>query len=344
METDGCGNSLLDPDPWRAEPIKFTPASTDPLTPKELELLNSGPESNATKKYKEKDGLGSRMKEYERVTKQFIPPKNYTIIRLDGCHFHSYTKKFDKPFDDRIRTAMITTMQQLVQDIQGVVFGYHQSDEISLLLVDFQDDDTEAWYKGNIQKIVSVAAAKATMSFNSAMHTLTDINFPLQPADFDARVFTLPTKIEVMNYFLWRIQDAERNSVSGLAQSLYSQKQLSKVNKEQQKFLCLMKGNDWERLPYYSKRGTICVKGYPNFIEPPTPAKKEELLALIPEKPEKYMKVDLPKIYRSVETLSHFSCASCRSWFSIGDAPSHLSTLFCPTCGVKGEIATMLEK
>lgn len=114
-----------------------------------------------------KDDLGNRMKEnYENRTKQFLPRRTNTLIRLDGKAFHTYTKGFDKPFDDVLINTMNETTKFLCENIQGCIFGYTQSDEITLVLQDYNKLTSDAWFDGNIQKITSVSASMATAKFN----------------------------------------------------------------------------------------------------------------------------------------------------------------------------------
>lgn len=201
------------------------------------------------------DSLGTRMKEfYEDRTRIKLPRRTYTIIRIDGKAFHTYTKGLERPFDQDLIDDMNATTAFLCKNIQGVKFGYVQSDEISLVLTDFDDLSTHAWFDNNLQKIVSVAASMATSEFNRLRtkryfyHELffnhnagsdeepnviiKDPNFleywPKQ-AQFDARAFTISSLAEVENYFIWRQQDAVRNSISSVAQSLYSPKELNGV-------------------------------------------------------------------------------------------------------------------
>lgn len=217
-----------------------------------------------------KDSLGDRMKEqYENRTRYFLPRRTYTIIRLDGKAFHTFTKGFDRPYDAKITAWMDYTAMQLCKEIQGVRFAYTQSDEISLLLTDFEGPQTEAWFDGNIQKIVSVAASIATAAFNDAMTTdLWDkanddiklakvgINF----ANFDARVFTIPDATEVANYFIWRQQDAVRNSIQMLAQSLFSHKELQNKNGIVLQEMCFQKGKNWNDVSVRNKRGGFIAR------------------------------------------------------------------------------------
>lgn len=205
-----------------------------------------------------KDALGDRMKkQYENRTKYFLPRRTYTIIRLDGKAFHTFTKGFKRPYDLDLMWCMDQTTQKLCENIQGVKLGYTQSDEISLLLTDFETPYTQAFFDGSIQKIASIAASMATAFFNQAMadKKLTD-----KLAFFDARVFTIPDPIEVENYFIWRQQDCVRNSISMTAQSLYSHKELNGKNTSKMQDMCMEKGVNWNNQPDGFKRGRMVMK------------------------------------------------------------------------------------
>lgn len=170
-----------------------------------------------------KDNLGNRMKgNYENRTQTWVPRRTYTIIRIDGKAFHSYTKGLTRPFDNGLSDAMNATALFLCQEIQGAKFGFVQSDEISILMTDFDNIETDVWFGGNVQKIVSVAASLATAKFNAVR--------PGKLAMFDCRVFTIPDPTEVVNYFIWRQKDTIRNSIQAVAQSIYSPKQLNGKN------------------------------------------------------------------------------------------------------------------
>ena len=108
--------------------------------------------------------LGNRMKGYEAVSKSSLIHRMPVILRLDGCHFHTFTKGFEKPFDEVIMCTMINTMNFLCQNIQGCVFGYTQSDEISLILVDYKKLNSSAWYDNEVQKMCSVSSSLCTLS------------------------------------------------------------------------------------------------------------------------------------------------------------------------------------
>jgi tRNA(His) guanylyltransferase len=208
------------------------------------------------------DELGERMKSYyEDRTRLFIPRRTYTIIRLDGKSFHTYTKGFERPYDLRLMRVMDNTAIALCQNIQNAKMAFVQSDEISLLLTDFDTIQTDAWFGGNIQKMASVSASIATAHFNNGMYLDEDILAPMSKiAYFDSRVFSIPDRNEVLNYFIWRQQDASRNSIQMGAQSVYSQKQLHKKNTSELQELMFQKGINWNDYPVGFKRGRMILK------------------------------------------------------------------------------------
>jgi len=229
-------------------------------------------------------GLGKRIKEnYEFRARHYLPRRTHTIIRLDGKAFHSYVKGLDKPFDEGLIEDMQLTTAYLCENIQGCKFGYTQSDEISLLLTDFDKLETSAWFDGNIQKITSISASMAAAKFNqlrmlrktsvvetsqpqgpheiNSIKALTDYEIEgFKLAVFDSRTFTIPEKDEVLNYFLWRQRDAEKNSVAMLAQSLYSHSELHKKNGSDMQEMCFQKGHNWNNLDASKKRGSFIMK------------------------------------------------------------------------------------
>jgi len=209
---------------------------------------------------KPKDSIESRMKEqYEDRYKFMLPRRTYTIIRIDGKAFHSFTRNFKRPFDENFAKTMDTTAIRLCEEIQGSNFAFVQSDEISLLMTDFETIHTDAWFNGNLQKIVSVAASTATAAFNAAIREQTHEQF-LPQATFDARAFVIPDKEEVLNYFVWRQQDATRNSIQAVAQSLYSQKELHGKNNSQLQEMIFQKGVNWNDYKPRYKRGGAIIK------------------------------------------------------------------------------------
>jgi len=200
------------------------------------------------------------MKEqYEMRTRTWLPRRTYTIIRLDGKAFHTFTKGMDTPYDEKFMNAMTHTAMHLGIEIQGCDFGYTQSDEISLLLTDFDKITTDAWFDGQVQKMVSVAASMASSYFNAYInHDLE--RFEHKMAFFDARIFTIPDPVEVENYFVWRQKDAMRNSISMHAQSLYSHKELNSKSQSDMHDMIHTKGENWNDLPDGFKRGRSVFK------------------------------------------------------------------------------------
>ena len=226
-----------------------------------------------------KDQLGDRMKDfYEDRFRYKLPRRTYTIIRIDGKAFHTYTKGLKRPFDKGLIEDMNETTKYLCKNIQGVKFGYVQSDEISLLLTDFDDLQTDMWFDGNLQKMCSVSASMATSKFNqlrliraSTTYLVDDGGNPYKTlnlneiekfkmAEFDARVFQISNSIEVENYFIWRQQDSTRNSISSVAQSLYSHKELNGKSSDEKQEMIFQKGINWNDYPTRMKRGGFIYK------------------------------------------------------------------------------------
>lgn len=200
-----------------------------------------------------KDTLGDRMKDfYENRTRYTLPRRTYTIIRIDGKAFHTYTRGLERPFDLKLINDMDETACFLCKNIQGAKFAFVQSDEISILLTDFEKITTDVWFDGNIQKIVSISASLATAKFNELR--------PNKLALFDSRVFTIPSSTEVENYFIWRQQDTVRNSISSVAQYLYSSKELFGKNTNEMQEMCFQKGINWNDYDTKLKRGRLIIK------------------------------------------------------------------------------------
>lgn len=220
------------------------------------------------------NSLCDRMKQYETVTKSVLVRRTPVILRLDGCHFHTFTKGFIKPFDEVLMVSMIRTLLFLCKSIQGCVFGYTQSDEISLILVDYKKLNSSAWYDNEVQKMCSVAASLCTLKFNEIFREevhkrVIPINLDNLPiaaynkaletgATFDCRVFNVP-KEDVCNCIIWRQQDATRNSIQSLAQSKFSHKELHGLSCDKlQDKLFKERNINWNDLEVYKKRGTTC--------------------------------------------------------------------------------------
>lgn len=236
-----------------------------------------------------KDSLGDRMKEnYENRAKTYLVRRMPVIIRLDGKAFHTFTKGLKKPYDEIFHNTMNATMKYLCENIQGCKLGYTQSDEITLLLTDYDTLDTDAWFDNNVQKICSVSASMATMAFNKFLlqeitrydmewkcsftpqsvqiqnehrEYISNLNEKAHKgAMFDSRCFNIPED-EVINCFIWRQQDATRNAIQMLGQCNFSHKELQgKSCNDIQDMLMLQKGINFNDMPTEFKRGVCCVK------------------------------------------------------------------------------------
>jgi len=213
-----------------------------------------------------KDSLGDRMKSYyEKITKYFLPRRTHTIIRIDGKAFHTYTKGLKRPFDSGLIEDMNETAKYLCENIQGAKFGYVQSDEISILMTDFDTIKTGAWFEGNVQKIASISASLATGIFNKLRRDRFEdqkdgFMKPPSLAFFDSRVFTIAQTHEVKNYFLWRQQDCVRNSISSVAQSLYSHTELNGKKCNQMQEMIFQKNINWDKYDAGLKRGRVIYR------------------------------------------------------------------------------------
>lgn len=173
--------------------------------------------------------IGDRMKGYENITRNYLIRRMPVIIRLDGKAFHTFTRGMEKPFDTRMFDVMAKVSKFLMDEIQGAELVYTQSDEISLFLRDYTRFESESWFDNNIQKMVSVSASMAAAIFNNEWGKINDSQPAKNLAFFDARVFNIP-KEDVINYFIWRQQDATRNSIQGLGQAHLSYKSMQGLN------------------------------------------------------------------------------------------------------------------
>ena len=230
-----------------------------------------------------KDELGTRMKEfYEGVPKTRLVRRMPVAIRIDGKAFHTFTRGFQKPFDEILVKSMQDTMKYLCENIQGCILGYTQSDEITLILVDYKHLNSDAWFDYEIQKMCSIAASMATMAFNKAFASnvakqskrlyseyleekdasyIDTLEIAMNKgAMFDARCFNIP-KEEVANLIYWRQLDATRNSIQMVGQANFSHKELQNKSCNMiQEMLFSEKGINWNDYPTYLKRGSCCIK------------------------------------------------------------------------------------
>ena len=227
------------------------------------------------------DSLGDRMKGYENAYRLYLPRRLPVIIRIDGRAFHTFTRGFKRPFDDVLMSAMQQTAKAICEQVSGCKLAYVQSDEISLLITNDDAIETQPWFDNNLQKLVSLTASIATLAFStsfmqalegwgkSVLESGNEESYSfeqwhayaskLNTATFDSRAFILP-KEEVCNYFIWRQQDAVRNSIQMVAQSLYSHKELQGKNQNDLQELIHQKDINWNDYPVPCKRGTCIIR------------------------------------------------------------------------------------
>ena len=226
-----------------------------------------------------RDELGCRMKEfYEAIPKTKLMRRTPVAIRIDGKAFRTFTRGFKKPFDAILMQSMAETTKYLCENIQGCVLGYTQSDEITLILIDYKKLTSSAWFDYEVQKMCSVSASMATIAFakffsrnieeyqRNYFENDTDfdrqywetlVNACNKGAMFDARCFNIP-KEEVANLIYWRQLDASRNSIQMVGQAYFSHKELhEKTCSDIQDMLMKYHNVNWNDLPTYQKRGTF---------------------------------------------------------------------------------------
>lgn len=213
------------------------------------------------------DDLGNRMKRYEVQTQNVLVPRMPAILRIDGRSFHTFTKGFKRPYDHILSECMQEVGWSLLEDISTAVFAYGQSDEVSVLLLDYKNFNTQQWFDGKIQKIVSTAASLASCSFNNRFRNelmgleqreyYQAIAIKVGTAMFDARIFSIPED-DVANYFYWRWKDCLRNSVSMAASNEFSHRELQGKSCEEMKAMLREYNNHktpWENMPSIFKDG-----------------------------------------------------------------------------------------
>ena len=223
--------------------------------------------------------LAKRMKDYEMRDRYFLQKKIPVAIRVDMRAGHTFTRGFKRPFDDIFIKSMQETALYMCQNMGNAKFAYVQSDEITIILVDYDTLETDCWFNYRTDKLCSISASMATMAFNkyfkknareySYIHDeqlstirLTDAyNRAIEKgAMFDARCFNIP-KEEVTNLIYWRQLDATRNSIQMVGQANFSHKELQNKSCNMiQDMLHEQKGINWNDYPTVYKRGTAVIK------------------------------------------------------------------------------------
>lgn len=213
------------------------------------------------------------MKKYESVPKSRLTPRVPVLMRMDGRAFHTFTRGLARPYDARFHRCMWRAATALCEEVSGCKLAYVQSDEISLLLTDYETHNTQPWFDYEVQKICSVAASVATGAFFIAyLHEFPEAGQKILAGEgiipsFDARCWNVP-KEEVCNAFLWRQQDAERNSLSMLCQANFSHSQLQGKSRAQQHEMLHGIGLNWNDCATPQKRG-VCITRETYTVEGP---------------------------------------------------------------------------
>ena len=199
--------------------------------------------------------LKDRMLYYRSLTDYKVMPNCYTLVMLDGRSFSKMVKnKFELPFDDNFIDMMNETAKYICKKIQGALFAYVQSDEISILL----SDKGDTFFGGRLNKMQSIIASMAASKFNQLM-MLYNLKNGIEPndpmkiventklVDLDCKVWNVPTFNDAIAWFIYRQIDCIRNSKQQAAQTYLSFEQL--LNQDTDKQITLLKVNkgiDWE--------------------------------------------------------------------------------------------------
>jgi tRNA(His) guanylyltransferase len=222
------------------------------------------------------DEFGDRMKLYESTEAgRRLMPLLPAVARLDGKCFSGFTRGLARPYDQRLTDLMVATTRYLVEQT-GAKCGYTQSDEITLGWV-ARDFDQQIYFDGRIQKMASVMAAMASVFFVRRLAEAIPEKADKSPL-FDCRVWNVPNRVEGANAFLWREQDATKNSILMTAHSLFSHREMFEKNTKILQEMIYERGINWNDYPASFKRGTYVQRRTTTRAFTP-----EELAALPPK-------------------------------------------------------------
>lgn len=195
--------------------------------------------------------LGDRIKRYELSYRHFATIRTPLMIRVDGRAFHTFTRGMEKPFDNVLMKSMMLAALAVAKDMQGFKAAYVQSDEVTFCLTDYDSLETTGWFGYNTEKIISISAS--LMSVN--LHKF----YPHKTPIFDSRCFSVPVN-DVVNAFLWRAKDWERNSLQMYCHANFSHEQLHKKNISDMHEMLHNIGKNWTTdLSYQERNGTFII-------------------------------------------------------------------------------------
>ena len=223
--------------------------------------------------------LGDRIKRYEAVTRYFATQRMPLIVRVDGKAFHTFTNGMGKPFDANFMTAMVNAARDVAKEMQGFKVAYVQSDEATFCLTDYDNLESQGWFGYNLQKIISVSAAMMSVNLIKQLGTK---KLPV----FDSRAFNVPID-DVINTFLWRAKDWERDSLQMYSRSFFPHKELQgKKRSDIHEMLHEIEKNWAKDLTMQEKNGTFILAREEGFdirhdIEPRFEAIKAAIWDLI---------------------------------------------------------------
>ena len=205
---------------------------------------------------------------YRSLTDYKLMPNSYVLAMVDGHCFSKLIKnKFDKPFDDMFIKMMNETAKYLCENIQGAKFAYTQSDEISILITDFDTPMTDSFFSFRLCKMQSLIAAMATAKFNQMYAKLANgypdkFNMKEYPTcTFDCKVWTVPNANDAYAWFLYRQTDCIKNSKAQTAQAYLSHKSLVGLTSDEMIIkLKDEKDIDWNQFENGKKYGRVIKK------------------------------------------------------------------------------------
>ena len=216
------------------------------------------------------ESLGDRIKGYESVTHFTATKRMPLMIRVDGRAFHTYTRGMEKPFDKKLMDAMVKAAAEVAAGMQGFKVAYIQSDEVTFCITDYDKLETQGWFDYDLSKIISISASHMTAAFNRRIDKEAT-------AQFDSRAFNIP-HTDVVNAFLWRAKDWERNSLQMYCRAHFSHKELHGKGKQEMHEMLYGIGKNWAKdLTPRDKNGTYLIQSgqriyidsliYPNYYD-----------------------------------------------------------------------------